>query len=151
MPAQEADQRDFSTVGDCFEGVGEGFGQGQQLGRALGFGKLLNGDVVRGRPALDFEGVALGFEGLEGFQEGGTLGDFVAVVGVGRRGGSEFCLVSVQAGVAAVDLLVEIALGRIDETGCAKNILAAVLHKPLNIMVLHHASCSQSSFLGVIG
>jgi hypothetical protein len=53
---------------------GEGFGQGPQLARAPGFGKFLNGDFVRGGATLEFEGVTLDLEGLDGFQEGGALG-----------------------------------------------------------------------------
>jgi hypothetical protein len=49
-------------------------------------------------PAGGFEGLALGLEGLDGLQEGGALDDFLAVIGIGRRGGSELGLVAAQAG-----------------------------------------------------
>jgi len=104
--------------------------KGSNLGRALGFGEFLNGNFVGGGPTLDFEGVALG---LEGFQEGGAALDSGTVVGVGRRGGSELGLVAAQAGVEAGDLLVKVAPGGVDDAGCARNLLAAVFHKSINV------------------
>ncbi len=53
-------QRSFGAVGDHFDGVSEGFGQGLQLAWALDFGEILNGDFGRSLSTLGFEGVALG-------------------------------------------------------------------------------------------
>ncbi len=67
----------------------------------------MDGNFARGGAASCFEGFALGLEGLDGFVEGGALGDFLAVVGIGRGGGSEFGLRVAQPGGEAGGLFVE--------------------------------------------
>lgn len=63
--------------------------RGRSWRGTLGFGEFFDGDFARGGAAAGFEHLALGLEGLDGFEEGGLLGDFLAVVGIGREGGCE--------------------------------------------------------------
>jgi hypothetical protein len=86
------------------------------------------------------EGFALGLKGLDGFQEGGAVGDFLAVVGIGRWGGSEGGLVAAQPGGEAGGEAVELAPGGVDDAGCARNFVAAVLDKSINVIVFHHVA-----------
>ena len=74
------------------------------MARALGFGEFLDGDFARGGATAGFEGLALGLKGLDGFQEGGAVADFLAAVGIGQWGGPEDGLVAAQPGGEAGEL-----------------------------------------------